>query len=1031
MNFRVATNGLPISLTTYNIQTKPGRPFVSTPPLVRNSVGNISFYTDDLNQLGVTLDPVTGVISGQYNDVTKVTGNIHVTDSTNRVTSKPITVDVIPFLKVNVRERVDVTASTSMGSLAPTVEYAIGTVTYELIGPALPTGLSFNTTTGAIAGTPSQLGTFGEYHIAATDSIGDRQTSSGFTIVVHASGILPTVRVTPSTSYTANVAINLVPTVSPKKTGDVYRLNKPLPGGLSIDPATGTISGVPGESGAGFHPGYILEVEDTAGNVALSNTFDLKIRSSYPAGFRTAEVRVRANQPFESEPPTYDDRAVFGELRYTTSSNLSGLVFDPATGVVSGKVPSSRTVTVAPVDSIGGHSTFPITITVVTPTVTIPSTTVDAGTEISLTPVIKDFVGTVRFAWDSGSEVEGLEVDPTTGTISGTMPYGSFTNRRIAVTDDYGTVLSYNFTLGGRNPAPSMSFEPWNNLQAEPNNYYMTDPVEVAGLYASTTAEISGSNYSFRLCATADCMNGGAEVPWNGSYTSARSFTVNPGQYLQLQRYVTGHNTNNNVTIKINNTTYVWQLQTRPLDTVPDQFDFSIYNNLSAELVTSVETQPVQITGILDRAQGKFEGSNAYHFRVCNQPDCSDKTWTYVYRSAATVNIDPGQYVQLRIDTASTTNKTETATLTISNVKSTFTVKTREADMTPDPFDLSRFDRYNVEMNEWVVTEPVQIEGLLDTASGTIYRSGGIQRYYSQYKICNLSDCSDITSWWDSGQYSTTDITVKPGQYIQLRMMRTQHSEQGAMRVVIGGVESTFSMSVRAADRTPDQFDLSRFDRNNIERSEWVQTEPVQITGLLDDASVTIYRHGGTYNYYSQYKICNLADCSDIAGWRDSDQYGTTNIMVKPGQYIQLRMMRSNYSETGTMRVVIGGVESTFAISVRAIDATPDPFDISQYSVTGAVNGQRYETPIIPITGILDPATFTLMNGGSSEHSWYRVCDNSDCSDFPNLISNSNWKHDITVRPGQYLQVAITGYSSARSLRIIGSGIDTVMTVSP
>ena len=798
ITYQVTTNGLPISLTTFNVKTKVGFPFSADIPLVRNAVGDYSFYSDDLANLGITLNPSTGIVTGKFDTPIKVTGNIHVTDSTNRVTSKPITVEVIPNLRLTIRENADVTASTSMAALKPVVEFAIGDIAYELIGPALPTGLAFNKTSGTISGTPTALGKFDGYFIQATDAVGDRQTTSQFSITVHPSGVLPTVRVSPSSVYTAGTAFSLTPTVSAKKVGDVYSLNKPLPNGLVLNPETGLISGTVGNADFGAYLEYTMELKDTAGNVAFSNVFDLKFRSGISPAFKTTEVKIRANQPFESEAVSFNPAAIAGTVSFTPQSttNMQGLELDAATGVVRGKIKADRTITIVPRDDVGTFTSFTLKMTVVTPTLAVAALTADAETIVSHTaPTTTNIVGTPVFAWRPGYEVAGLAVDPATGVISGIMPLGSFPSRSLMVTDDFGVAYG-SFTVTGRNPPPVLSFAPYDQLEASLSTRYETEPVQVGGILSTAASTITGTTFSYRICDTAEACPAKA---WVG--TATPNFNVSPGQWIQLAKTTSAtHAQSQNLAVKINGTTVTWQLKTRPLSTNPDPFDLSIYSRTDVELGEWVITDPIKLTGFLDPTSGHLSNIGSFEkyntmYRFCTLEDCSDGVWQYgdQYGDKDLTNIKPDTYVQLR-QKRDSHSQSAWVTLKIGNVQSTYTIRTRDRKSVPDPFDFSVYSVNPAVAGQANYSAPVWIGNILDEASGTLdVGTWG----YAGYRLCELADCSDRPNYISLSSGNRTSIKIPaPGRYMQLYVTGRTYTSPGYVDINISGITSRMSATV-------------------------------------------------------------------------------------------------------------------------------------------------------------------------------------------------------------------------------------------
>ncbi|WP_208112424.1 putative Ig domain-containing protein, partial [Pedobacter metabolipauper] len=131
---------------------------------------------------GLTIDNNTGIISGTPTAPTEL--NMYTitgfNESGSHSTSLDIAViDVAPseldYTTPNV-----FTKGTAITSLSPTVSG--GAVTSYSISPALPTGLSFSTTTGVISGTPTVLKTATDYTVTATNTGGNTTASLNITV---------------------------------------------------------------------------------------------------------------------------------------------------------------------------------------------------------------------------------------------------------------------------------------------------------------------------------------------------------------------------------------------------------------------------------------------------------------------------------------------------------------------------------------------------------------------------------------------------------------------------------------------------------------------------------------------------------------------------------------------------------------------------------------------------------------------------------------------------------------------------------
>lgn len=117
-----------------------------------------------------------------------------------------------------------------------------GTVTSYAVSPALPAGLSLNTSTGAISGTPTAVAAQATYTITASNSAGS--TSATIQVTVSSAVVPPSHLVYPQTTITATVGQAIISNI-PGVTGTVtsYAVSPALPAGLSLSISTGAISG--------------------------------------------------------------------------------------------------------------------------------------------------------------------------------------------------------------------------------------------------------------------------------------------------------------------------------------------------------------------------------------------------------------------------------------------------------------------------------------------------------------------------------------------------------------------------------------------------------------------------------------------------------------------------------------------------------------------------------------------------------------------------------------------------------------------
>ena len=245
------------------------------------ATGGVAPYTWSLSTgalpTGLSLNTTTGAITGTPTASGTFAITAQVTDnaSPTRVsTTQALSIVVAPAaLTISTSSLPGVTIGTAYAqTLAATG--GVAPYTWSLSTGALPTGLSLNTTTGAITGTPTVSGTF-----AITVQVTDNASPTRVSATKALSIVVAPAALTISTSSLPGVTIGTAYSQTLAATGGVapytWSLSTgALPTGLSLNTTTGAITGTPTVAGTSA---VTAQVTDSASPIRVSSTRALSI----------------------------------------------------------------------------------------------------------------------------------------------------------------------------------------------------------------------------------------------------------------------------------------------------------------------------------------------------------------------------------------------------------------------------------------------------------------------------------------------------------------------------------------------------------------------------------------------------------------------------------------------------------------------------------------------------------------------------------------------------------------------------------
>ena len=310
-----------------------------------------------------------------------------------------------------------------------------GTAPYQfsITSGALPPRLSLNPATGVISGTPTTAGSY-QFTITATDSSASHRTGAR----------AYTLQITPAALTLAPATLPAAVAGTPDKaqitaTGGTapYQFSitsGALPPRLSLNPATGVISGTP--TTAGSYQFTITATDSSPSHRTGARAYTLQIT---PAALTLAPATLPA--AVAGTPDKAQITATGGTAPYqfsiTSGALPPRLSLNPATGVISGTptTAGSYQFTITATDSSPSHRTGARAYTLqITPAaLTLAPATLPAAITTSSLIILKcsaqSYNGQItasggtppyRFSVTSGALPPGLSLNPTTGSISGT-----------------------------------------------------------------------------------------------------------------------------------------------------------------------------------------------------------------------------------------------------------------------------------------------------------------------------------------------------------------------------------------------------------------------------------------------------------------------------------------------------------------------------------------------------------------------------------------------------------------------------------
>lgn len=453
-----------------------------------NTTGGVTPYTFAITSgtlpTGLTLNPTTGAISG----TPTTPGNYSFTVGASGVAGAPGSVGV--NLTVLQPATVTVPATIASGTYGEAYTAALpasgGTApyTYQLTG-SLPAGISFDAETATLSGTPTALGNF-PLSLTVTDANGFT-TAGNYALTIAAPSITLSATLPEAGAFVPfegqiNVTGGQQPYTFAVTAGA-------LPDGLSLDPATGAITGTPRSVG---DASFTVTATDSNG-FAASLPVTLAVEQVFTVVLPDTIAGARQFRPYGQTLSATGGTAPYA---YTLSAGSlpAGLTLDGDTGTISGTPTApgdfAFTLTATDANGIAGSVDYDLSVdeaATLVPDANLASAT--AGIQYSQTLAVTGGSAPYAFALVSSGLPTGITFDASTGTLSGTPTVAGSFPLVVEITDANGDTITQSFVVVVNAPEITLAA----NFAPAAAGEAFSGTLDVEGGAAPLTYSISGT----------------------------------------------------------------------------------------------------------------------------------------------------------------------------------------------------------------------------------------------------------------------------------------------------------------------------------------------------------------------------------------------------------------------------------------------------------------------------------------------------------------------------------------------------------
>jgi len=515
-----------------------------------------------------------------------------------------------------------------------------GPITSYTVSPALPLGLTLNSGTGAISGTPTAVIPLTSYVVRGTNAYGF--TTMSLIITVNET---PPQIAYPNSTYTFDLGVPV--SIDPINTGGQvvsWAITPALPAGLSFNTSTGRISGTP--SGLSSPQSYTITATNSGGTSSPVLTLAVALTPPHIA-YGSGSYTFYLNVPITPLTPNNSGAAA---TSWSVAPGLPpGLIFDTSTGQISGtpsQAATAQAYTISATHAGGTGTTSSVIAVVVQPPVfsTQPWGLILSPGDIPTFSAVASGSGTLSYQWyRNGVVIPGAQASsyaaPAFSLADDGVPF------TVVVSDAFGgsatsapAVLSLFQDLGAwltAHPTVAGALK-WQVQAGDPYNYYIA-PAEAQKLAWPAWSPSQQADLNQAYLAYVAWFNAGAQPISMVAGGTATDLTDRPTNiYSQV-------NSDASSTMVNVSPAYMWRLYT-------GHVAFSLMLELSHQLpwsVTSYNSDSLRwlfdsstMAWLLPNGEfglGTYPGANQPTLRANNRPrtEFTDPRWTYPWLKQA------------------------------------------------------------------------------------------------------------------------------------------------------------------------------------------------------------------------------------------------------------------------------------------------------------------------------------------------------------------------------------------------------------